>query len=139
MYSHEPKDYKCPFCRIAAGIDEEGIWTKQSDVVLRTDSVTAFVSARWWPNNAGHVIVIPNMHIENIYVMPQIVHGELYEAARRIAIAFKQTYNCDGTSTRQHNEPGGYQEIWHYHLHIFPRYINDDLYILTRKGRITEP
>jgi histidine triad (HIT) family protein len=139
MYSHEPPGYICPFCLIAAGTDDQGIWTKQSDVVYRSDTATAFISARWWPNNAGHVIIIPNQHIENIYVMPQTLHGELYEIARRLAIAMKQVYHCDGTSTRQHNEPGGYQEIWHFHLHVFPRYENDDLYILTPQGRITHP
>jgi len=37
-------------------------------------------------------------------------------------------YACDGVSTRQHNEPDGGQDVWHYHLHVFPRYTGDDLY-----------
>jgi len=37
-------------------------------------------------------------------------------------------YKCDGVSTRQHNEPAGGQEVWHYHLHVFPRYEGDNLY-----------
>lgn len=40
----------------------------------------------------------------------------------------KASYSCDGISTRQHNEPAGNQDVWHYHQHIFPRYINDKLY-----------
>jgi len=35
---------------------------------------------------------------------------------------------CDGVSTRQHNEPAGNQDTWHYHVHVFPRYIDDGLY-----------
>ena len=31
-------------------------------------------------------------------------------------------------STRQHNEPAGYQDVWHYHVHVFPRYAGDELY-----------
>ena len=56
-----------------------------------------------------------------------------FQIARRIAIAFKETYGCDGTSTRQHNEPGGNQEVWHYHVHVFPRYEGDGLYGARRR------
>lgn len=56
-----------------------------------------------------------------------------------MAIAFKRVYGCDGVSTRQHNEPAGNQEVWHYHLHVFPRYVDDDLYDLTAQRRLTTP
>ncbi|MCL6603676.1 MAG: HIT domain-containing protein [Paenibacillus sp.] len=45
-----------------------------------------------------------------------------------VAKALKAQYKCDGVSTRQHNEPHGNQDVWHYHLHIFPRYEGDNLY-----------
>ena len=37
----------------------------------------------------------------------------------------KQAFHCDGISTRQHNEPAGYQDDWHLHLHVFPRFFED--------------
>ena len=40
----------------------------------------------------------------------------------------KEVYGCDGVSIRQHNEPAGDQTVWHYHLHVFPRYHGDELY-----------
>lgn len=40
----------------------------------------------------------------------------------------RETYGCDGISTRQHNEPDGDQDVWHYHVHVFPRYRGDGLY-----------
>lgn len=46
----------------------------------------------------------------------------------RTAIAIRQSYRCDGTSTRQHNEPAGNQDVWHFHVHVFPRYAGDRLY-----------
>lgn len=55
---------------------------------------------------------------------------------RRVALVFKATYRCDGVSTRQHNEPSGNQDVWHYHVHVFPRYRNDNLYG-TRRGDST--
>ena len=126
--SHAPAGYACPFCLVAAGQDDDGLWTKQPDVVYRDDTITAFIASSWWPQNAGHVLVIPNGHFENIYDIPDDVLGAVQVAGKRIALALRATYGCDGTSFRQHNEPHGDQEVWHYHLHVFPRYEGDELY-----------
>jgi len=139
MFLHAPEGYDCPLCRIASGENNELPWTQQSDVVLHNEHITAFIGGRWWPGNAGHVIVIPNQHIENIYTLMPDVAVHVHEAARRIAIALMQTYGCEGTSTRQHNGPGGNQDVWHYHLHVFPRYFGDELYARTHEARITTP
>jgi histidine triad (HIT) family protein len=90
--------------------------------------VSAFISARWWPNNLGHVIVIPNEHFENLYDLPPEYGHAIHDVAREIALALKHVYGCEGISRRQHNEPAGGQDVWHYHLHVLPRYTGDDLY-----------
>src|SRR5215210_6910296 len=46
-YSHQPDGYVCPFCRVVAGEDVEGHWTKQADVVWHDDLATAFIAASW--------------------------------------------------------------------------------------------
>jgi histidine triad (HIT) family protein len=46
----------------------------------------------------------------------------------------RTAYDCAGVSTRQHNEPAGNQDVWHFHQHLFPRYPGDDLY-----GTLPEP
>jgi len=68
MYNHEPENYICPFCLIAQGIENEHVLTRQADVISRNEYVTAFIGAGWWRNNKGHVIIIPNKHIENIMI-----------------------------------------------------------------------
>jgi histidine triad (HIT) family protein len=137
--SHEPEGYVCPFCNIASGGEEEGRWTRQSDVVYRDGLVTAFVNAAFWPNNPAHVLVIPNQHFENIYSIPDDILAAVQIVGKRVALAFKATYHCDGTSSRQHNEPAGNQDVWHYHLHVFPRYRGDDLYSSGRDRRLVTP
>jgi len=127
-FSHQPDGYECPFCAVAAGQDCPDRWTKQSDVILHDDMVTAFISSDWWPENDGHVIVVPNGHYENVYEIPDEVLAAVQIAGKRIALALKATYDCPGTSFRQHNEPAGNQDVWHYHLHVFPRYPDDELY-----------
>lgn len=85
----------------------------------------SFVSPRWWPGSPGHVIVVPTVHVENLYDVPDALGGPLFAAARRAALALKAAYGCPGTSTRQHNEPAGDQEVWHVHWHVLPRWPGD--------------
>jgi len=112
-------------------------WVLQSDVVHRDATTTAWVNARWWANNPGGAIVVPNEHIENMYTLPRDLAGVVHETARRLALAMKAAFTCAGVSTRQHNEPGAQQEVWHYHLHVFPRFAGDDLY--GSRPRLTTP
>ena len=91
-------------------------------------ATTAFVAPRWWPNNGGHVLVVPNEHVETLYGISDEALGAVYATAKRVATAMKESYGCDGTSTRQHNDSGAGQDVFHFHVHVFPRYAGDDLY-----------
>lgn len=96
--------------------------------MLHAARVTAFVSPRRWPANGGNVIVVPNAHVEDLESCDVDLLGEVYAAAREIAIAMRSAYGCGGTSTRQHNGEAAGQEIPHLHVHVFPRYADDRLY-----------
>jgi histidine triad (HIT) family protein len=128
MHNHAPKNYICPFCLLIQGIKNEHVYSIQSDVIFQNDTVTAFVSSHQWPNNHGNAIVVPNQHFENIYDLPLRYALDIQRVAKHLAIAMKNVYLCDGISTRQHNEPAGSQDVWHYHLHITPRYKDDNYY-----------
>lgn len=80
---------------------------------------------------------MPNDHFENMYELPAEMAAEIHRVAQLAALAMKNTYHCDGISTRQHNEPAGNQDVWHYHLHVYPRYTGDNLYMTT--GYYTMP
>jgi histidine triad (HIT) family protein len=121
-----PTGDHCPFCRFAAGADSE--FNTRDDMVWQDDETIAFLSPRWWPNNPGHVIVIPRRHFADIYALPDDLLAQIAIVAKRIAIAMKAAYGCDGTSLRQHNELGGGQDVVHFHLHVFPRWFGDRLY-----------
>lgn len=138
MYHHAPDDYHCPFCLIASQQANAFVETIPDDIIHASEQVTAFISSRWWPNNPGHAIIIPNQHYENIYDLPLKAASAIHELAREIALAMKQHYCCPGISTRQHNEPAGNQDVWHYHLHVFPRYHDDQLYFTHRRRTTPE-
>ncbi len=126
--SHAPEGYRCPLCAIARGEDNPSPWTTQAEIVLREPEVVAFPSSQQGPNNPGHIVVVPTEHFENLYELPDRLGAPLVSATRRIALALKSAYGCPGTSTRQHNEPAGNQEVWHLHVHVFPRFADDGLY-----------
>ena len=135
MFSNAPQNYTCPFCLLVAGIQNRYVISRRSDIVYEDESVMAFICSHQWSNNRGHVLIIPRKHFENIYVLPDHLAGDIHKLARKTAIAMKYAYNCDGVSTRQHNEEQGNQEVYHYHLHVFPRYRGDKLYE-TPKGML---
>jgi histidine triad (HIT) family protein len=116
----------CPFCEVVSGRETER--NRIEDVVWADAATTAFVSPRWWPNNDGHVLVVSNEHVENLYSISDEALGAVYATAKRVATAMKASYGCDGTSTRQHNDSGAGQDVFHFHVHVFPRFAGDQLY-----------
>jgi histidine triad (HIT) family protein len=126
MFNHEPPGYECPFCAVLQG--GETARPSQGDIVLRRDRATALIASNWWPRNPGHVLVVPNAHYENLYDLPREYAYPVHDLSREIAVALRHAYGCDGVSTRQHNGPAGDQTVWHYHVHVFPRYADDHLY-----------
>lgn len=124
MYNHEPDGYNCPFCRIIQK-SQAGISSASSEIVCQAGMAIAFLGLRRWPNNPLDVLIVPNHHIENIYDLPSDYAAPLHELSRAVALALKALYACDGTSLRQHNEPAGNQDVWHYHIHLTPRFTGD--------------
>jgi histidine triad (HIT) family protein len=128
MYNHAPENYVCPFCLLVQGTEDNHVLSVQSDLIYHDRTVTAFISAHQKPNNHGNVAIVPNEHYENIFDLPLWYAQEIHRVTKRLAFVMKTVYACDGISTRQHNEPAGNQDVWHYHLHVTPRYKNDAFY-----------
>jgi histidine triad (HIT) family protein len=124
MHRHAPANYRCPFCRnITAGEADHPL-----EIVHRDEDVFVKVNPRWRPNNPGAVLVVPVEHYENLYELPDRLGTPLQSAIRRTALAMKTAFGCPGISTRQHNEPAGDQDVWHYHVHVVPRWKDDAFY-----------
>jgi len=134
MYNHEPRNYTCPFCRIIE--QAKSLKISPPDVVYYSETVTAFLALGRWTNNPVDVLIIPNGHFENIFDLPDEYAPDIHKVTRAIALSMKTVYRCDGISTRQHNEPAGDQDVWHYHVHITPRFADDHFYC---SGRIAFP
>jgi histidine triad (HIT) family protein len=115
-----------------------GIESRQSDIFYRDEFVMAFISAGWWPNNQGSVLIAPIQHYENIFDIPANLFEAVNELGRRLAPLIQMEYDCEGISFRQHNLAAGGQSVNHYHLWVFPRFTGDHLYELYSKGAIVQ-
>jgi histidine triad (HIT) family protein len=127
---------ECPFCALLSG--GESRWNSQPDIVWRDGEVTAFVSPKWWDAAPAHVIVVPNAHVERIVDLPDAALGAVYSAAKRISLALRVAYGCEGTSTRQHDGCAAGQDVPHVHVHVFPRTAGDHLYARDAEVRWVE-
>ncbi|HZT15425.1 MAG TPA: HIT family protein [Gaiellaceae bacterium] len=118
--------HDCPFCCLIAGVETER--NRLDDVVWRDGRTLAFVSPRWWPPTEGNVMVAPLKHVEDLYVISDEDLAAVYVTVKLVAVAMRASYGCEGISTRQHNEPGGGQDVPRFHVHVFPRWHDDRLY-----------
>jgi len=128
MFSHAPDEYTCPFWSIVDQCRQGTAEREQHGVIYMDELVTALVPTHHFAGIRGNVLVIPNRHYENIFDIDCSLGSALLRAIQRTAFAMKKAYHCEGVSTRQHNEPAGYQDVWHYHVHVFPRHAGDNLY-----------
>lgn len=139
MYNHAPKNYQCPICFGLQGVENNLTLIKQSDFIYKGKNVSALINSFYIENNKGHIIVIPNNHYENIFNVPQEILNEIMETVKKISLALKKVYKCTGITLLQNNEPDGGQHAFHFHLHIFPRYKDDNLYANMLGKKLLDP
>lgn len=127
-WRHAPPGYECPLCRNV----RERASHYPLEIVFEDADTFVKVNPRWW-TAVGGLLVIPKLHVENLYEFPDALALPLQRTIRRCALNLKRSLRCEGVSTRQHNEPAGNQDVWHYHVHVFPRWSDDGLYAATRR------
>jgi histidine triad (HIT) family protein len=118
MRTHEPSDYQCPLCRVAAGGEREAI-------VHADDQVVAAIALHQKATNHGGLLVFPRAHVENIYTASPSELGAVFPVVQRVAVALKRALSADGVTVMQNNEPEGGQDVWHFHVHVVPRFAGD--------------
>jgi histidine triad (HIT) family protein len=120
-----PAGYQCPFCHLAETLQAP---TPKREIILVEPRVFAFVPLHHYAGIRGNCLVAPRAHYENVLDIPDELGSDFFRATRLIANAMRDAFGCEGISTRQHNGPAGNQDVWHFHLHVFPRFRNDGLY-----------
>lgn len=80
-----------------------------------------------FPATKGHILIIPQKHVEDIYDLEPESAGRLFEFATRFASIIKRTFANDGLNIIQNNGKAAGQTVFHYHLHMIPRYKDDNI------------
>jgi histidine triad (HIT) family protein len=104
----------CIFCRIAR--NEE-----PASFVYEDESVIAFLDAR--PISEGHTLVVPRRHYENIFAVPEEELAYLFKIVKRVALAVSKSENAEGISLIQNNGSAAHQVVFHFHVHVVPRFL----------------
>ncbi|MCP4423611.1 MAG: HIT domain-containing protein [Chloroflexi bacterium] len=108
----------CVFCNILSG-------DLPAHFVYEDDLVVAFLSLE--QPNPYKVLVIPRTHVAMIYDLNDEQAAAIFQATVKIARGVRAASNCDGMNLVQSNGKAGQQDVFHFHLHIVPRFVNDDI------------
>ncbi len=108
----------CVFCQIVRG-------EKPASVVYEDEETLAFMDIN--QGVKGHLLVIPKEHYVDITDIPPEVAAAVTKTTVKIAPALKQAMGADGISVWQANGWAAGQRVFHYHVHLFPRYEGDGL------------
>ena len=108
----------CVFCAIIAG-------ELPSSIVFRDRQTLAFMDIN--QPVPGHVLVVPQRHCADIFEIYADECAAVMETARIVSPAVKRALNADGIQLWQANGRAAMQDVFHFHMHIFARYDNDDI------------
>lgn len=110
------KDDNCIFCKLANG-------DIPTNVIYEDDMFTVILDAS--PATRGHALILPKNHAANIYELPDETAAKVFVLAKKLATKMTEVLDCDGFNLIQNNGEVAGQTVFHFHLHLIPRYKND--------------
>lgn len=119
----------CIFCKIANG--EIPSATLYEDEEFR-------VILDLGPASRGHALILPKAHAANIYELPEETAGKAMILAKRMAEKLTDALNCDGFNILQNNGEAAGQTVFHFHMHLIPRYKGDQVGLTWVPGKLTD-
>ncbi len=108
----------CIFCAIVAG-------KAPAAVVWEDGETLAFMDIN--PVSQGHVLVVPKEHYRNLYDIDPESAAAVMRTTVRVARAVREALRPDGMNLFQSNERAAFQSVFHFHVHIIPRWFGDEL------------
>lgn len=106
-------DEKCIFCRIVKGeIPSATIYEDEDFKVILDIS----------PAAKGHALILPKQHYANLYELPEELAAKAMVLAKKLAGHMTEKLDCDGFNLVQNNGEIAGQTVFHFHLHLIPRY-----------------
>lgn len=107
----------CIFCKIAAGeIPSRKIYEDKDLIAIMDLNSTS----------KGHSLIIPKEHCTNIYDIDEDIAAKVMKTAKKLATKMTVALNCDGFNLLQNNGETAGQTMFHFHMHLIPRYKDAD-------------
>ena len=110
------KDDNCIFCKLA----NKDIPT---NIIYEDEKFTVILDAS--PATKGHALILPKNHAANIYELPDEDAADIFVLAKKLATKMTEILHCDGFNIVQNNGEVAGQTVFHFHMHLIPRYKND--------------
>jgi len=123
------KDENCIFCKIANG--EIPSATLYEDEEFR-------VILDLGPATKGHALILPKNHYANLYEIDEEVAGKAFKLAKKMVTKLTDVLGCDGYNVVQNNGEAAGQTVFHFHMHLIPRYKDDKCGFGWKMGKLTD-
>lgn len=108
---------QCIFCKI---INKE----IPGHILYEDEFVLSFLDIS--QSTKGHTLIIPKKHVQDVFSMTEEDMNKVFSIVPKLASALKTTFNCNGINIINNNGIAAGQTVFHYHVHLIPRYDETD-------------
>ena len=123
------RDENCIFCKIAAGEIPSATLYEDDDFRVILDL---------GPASRGHALILPKEHYRNLYDIDDETLVKAALLAKKMVKKLTDVLGCDGYNVVQNNEPCAGQTVFHFHMHLIPRYEDDNVGLGWKTGELTD-
>ncbi len=123
------KNENCIFCKIAAG-------EIPSATIYEDDDFRVILDIE--PASKGHALILPKEHYANLYELPEGIASKALVVAKKVITKMTEIVGCDGYNVLQNNGEVAGQTVFHFHIHLIPRYKEDDVTITWNQGELSD-
>ena len=120
------KEKDCIFCKIAAGEIPSATLYEDDDFRVILDL---------GPASKGHALILPKEHYRNLYDIDEEVVAKAMILAKKMVNKLTKVLDCDGYNIVQNNEECAGQSVFHFHMHLVPRFIKDTVTVTWVPGQ----
>lgn len=118
----------CIFCKLANGVIPTNSIYEDEDFNVILDMA---------PAAKGHALILPKEHADNLYELPEETAGKVFVLAKRLAKSMTEKLSCDGFNIVQNNGSVAGQTVFHFHMHLIPRYEADGQAIIWKPQEVS--
>lgn len=123
------KNNDCIFCKLANGDIPTATLYEDEDFRVILDAN---------PASKGHALILPKEHYADLYELDDEAAAKVMVLAKKMVTKLRDVLGCDGYNIVQNNGECAGQTVFHYHLHLIPRYEGDDIGIGWKLNELTE-